>query len=217
MESVVAFIRGGYAPVKMGKAFEFPDALRSLQSDYDMLVDDKLSARLDAIAEKDAPKAVEECKRLATLVDSISVKVSACNDFDNQATKGEMLDRLEQRRHLLAMGIQGYGRKGNPHDDPKVLEQRTEHLTTLCSQFVAEQMKLKGDLADLLYDGKIMTRDLGDAKKLVHQLEDLNGRWWAYFGELKDTMAKRGVPNFEPAMLMPDNKLLAFYQDKAGL
>ena len=216
-KTVDLFIRGGHNPVKMGKGFEFPDALRALQADYDMVTADSLPDTLDAMANKSAPKAVEECKRLAAIADSLEGKIRACNDFDNKATKVEMLQRLERRRQQLVEGVKGYAGQSHPENDPKLLNEKRERLIKQCATFNAEQMRLQSELAGLLGSDKyFLGVDRGQAGEWIRQLEQLQQRWFGDFWMLKDTMAKLGVPNFAPAMLMPNEAILQFYEKAVG-
>ena len=216
-KTVDLFIRGGHNPVKMGKAFEFPDALHDLQADYDMVTADALPDTLNALANKSAAKAVDECKRLAAIADTLEGKIRACNDFQNKATKVEMLQRLERRRQQLVEGVKGYAGDKHPENDPKLLKEKSERLIKQCATFNAEQMRLQGELAELLDgDKRFLVRDRGEARELIRQLEQLQQRWFGDFWTLKDTMAKLGVPNYAPAMLMPNESILQFYEKAAG-
>ena len=163
-------------------------------------------------------EALEECKRLAAVADTLVQKISGNDEFSNKAAKMEMLQRLERRRQQLAEGIKGYGGNNKPQDDPKVLDAQRERLTKQCTSFYAEQAKVQGELHDLLDgDKRFLTRDLGEAKEHIRQLEDLQQRWWVDFRELKTTMAKLGVPNFDLPMFKPDEAILAFYEKAAGV
>jgi hypothetical protein len=211
MHTVEQWIRGGWATIKMGQAFEFPDAIRSVQADYDTVMEDGLPKRLDALAAKDAAKAVEECKRLQALAAAVMGKVSACNDFSNPGTKGEMLHHLQVRRDMFTSAINGYA--GKPVDDLERLKKRADEWMKLCSDYYVQQAKLLGDLSDLIGNDKhFLVRDLGDANKLLHQLDDLHNRWWPYFAELKGVMKKLGNPNFDLPTIKPDDAALKFYQ-----
>ncbi len=219
-QTVELFIRGGHNPIKMGKAFEFPDALRSLQADYEMIVADSLPDTLNALAKDKAAKAVEECKHLAALADTIEGKIRACNDFDNKATKMEMLQRLEWRRQQLVEGIHGYAGERNPESNPKVLQEKSDRLIAECTAFGTEQMRLQSTLADMLDGDKQFVTANGDmqkARKLIRQLEHLQQRWTSDYMMLQETMKKLGVPNFDLVVLKPNAALLAFYEKAARL
>ena len=216
MKTVELFVRGG--SVSMGKAFEFPDGLSDLQSDYDMVTDDGVPAKLDKLAASSRAKAAEECKRLATIADKIDQRIRSAKDFENKAVKMEMLQRLTRRREQLAEGIKGYAGNNKPQDDPKVIEAKRDRLLKQCSSFFQEQNNIKGELYDLLEGDKhFLQRRMGDAKAQIRQLNDLHSRWWVDFRELKDTMARLGVPNYDLPMFKPDQALLAFYENAAGL
>ena len=211
MHTVEQFIRGGWATIKMGQAFEFPDAIRSVQADYDTVMDDGLPKRMDALAAKDAAKAVEECKRLQALAAAVMDKVSACQDFSSPGTKGEMLHHLQVRRDMLTSAIKGYA--GQPVEDIERLKKRADEWMKLCADFYVQQTRLLSDLSDLLGNDKhFLARDLGDANKVLHQLDDLHNRWWPYYAELKGTMKKLGAPNFDLPNIKPNDDRLKFYQ-----
>jgi hypothetical protein len=217
MKTVLLFVRGGHDKT-IGRAFEFPDGLRSLQADYDLVTADSLPGELDKIAASNPAKAIAECKRLAAIADTLDSKIRNSNEFDNNATKMEMLQRVVRRRNQLAEGIKGYGGERKPEDDPKVLVVARDRLMKQCGSFSQEQAKLQGKLHDLLDGDKyFLTRDRGEAKEFIRQLEDLQTRWWNDFRDLKDTCRKLGVPNFDIPTFKPNESILEFYEKAAGL
>jgi len=216
MKTVELFVRGG--SIAMGKAFEFPDSLRDLQTEYDMVIDDSIPAKMDKLAASSPVKAVEECKRLGAIVDKIDQRIRSAKDFDNKAVKMEMLQRLTRRRESLDQGIKGYAGNNKPQDDPKVLEAKRDRLIKQCSSFYEAQAHIKSELAELLEgDTQFLARRKGDARAQLRRMYDLHERWWVDFRELKDTMAKLGVPNYDLPTLKPDLVRLAFYEKAAGV
>jgi hypothetical protein len=216
MKTVELFVRGG--SIAMGKAFEFPDGLRDLQAEYDMVTDDAIPAKMDKLAASSRDKAVEECKRLVAIVDKIDQRIRSAKDFDNKAVKMEMLQRLTRRREQLTEGIKGYAGNNKPQDDPKVLDAKRGRLVKQCASFMEAQSNIKAELADLLEgDKQFLIRRRGDARAFLRQMNDLHQRWWVDFRELRDTMAKLGVPDFDAPMMKPDQALLEFYEKAAGL
>ena len=69
--------------------------------------------------------------------------------------------------------------------------------------------------------------DLGDAKGLIRQLNDIHNRWWVDYRSMRKTQSKLGIPKWdEPPMLFPVNgvpmwrpneSMLAQYEKAAGL
>ena len=97
-----------------------------------------------------------------------------------------------------------------------MLAEQKDRLIAQCTSFYTEQGKVQGKLYDLLDGDKyFLTRDLGEARGYIRQLEDLRLRWWNDFWGLKETMAKLGVPNLDLPMLKPNETIVAFY-DKAA-
>jgi hypothetical protein len=216
MHTVERFIRGGWSVIKKGKGFEFPDAIRNLQDAYDEVTKDGQDKRLNGIAAKDRNKAIEECKRLEALTATLIDKIGACKDFSSPGTKGEMLHQLQICRDMYAHGIKGYA--GQSNEDIPALQARSQQYMKLCGQYAQQQARLVGDLSDLLgSDKQFLARDLGDANKLLHQLDDLHNRWWPYFAELKGTMKKLGQPNFDMPIFKPDDAALKRYTNAADI
>ncbi len=217
LATVELFLRGGHDKT-IGSAYEFPHALRSLQADYDKVTAESLPAQLDKLASTDAAKAVEECKRLAAIADVLDQKIRASNDFANKAAKMEMLQRIVRRRKDLAEGIKGYAGDNHPENDPKLLEQSRERLTTQCGTFFREQARLHGELTDLM-DGEtyFLARDKGKARAIVRRLDDLHQRWWVDYRELKSTAGKMGMPNYDVPMFRPDESLLQHFEKKLDM
>ena len=94
LETVRLMVRGGYRQTG-GQAFEFPDSLLDIRADYEMLTDKGLLEKLNTLAEKEgAAAATKEGVRLLAIIDRILPRIQASKDFDNPATKTEMLGRL---------------------------------------------------------------------------------------------------------------------------
>jgi hypothetical protein len=219
LETVRLLVRGGYQQTG-GKAFEFPDSLRDIRADYDLVTDDDLPKKMNTLANKQGdPAAAKECIRLLAIVDRILPRVQACKDFSNHATKTEMLSELNVCRTMLNRGIQGYGGNLKPQEDPKVLEAEGDKLIKLCNAYGVEQEKLVYKLND---QDAYTVSERTDGKKLIKQLEDMHHRWWSEFYRLKDNYAKRklflpeipyvpGVPQIKP-----NEALVAVYEKKFG-
>ena len=217
LATVELFLRGG-SDKTIGSAYEFPNALRPLQADYDRITAESLPRELDQLAAKDRTKAVEECKRLAAIADTLDQKIRASNDFANKAAKMEMLQRIVRRRKDLGEGIKGYAGDNQPENDPRLLEQSRERLTKQCSSFFQEQARLHGELTDLM-DGEtyFLARDKGKARAIVRRLDDLQQRWWVDYRELKSTAQKMGMPNYDVPMFRPDQALLERFQTQLSM
>jgi hypothetical protein len=217
MKTVELFLRGGHDH-SIGKRFEFPDGLRDLQAAYEMVTADAIPGQLDKIAESNPAKAIEECKRLAAIADTIDPKMRSSNEFANKATKMEMLQRLTTRREQFAEGLKGYAGNNKPQDDPKVLDEKRARLTKQCVSFFQEQARLHAELSDLLAGEKyFVMHERSEAMEFIRQMEDLQHRWQSDFLRLKETMAKLGAPNFDIPTLKPDESILAFYEKAARL
>ena len=99
MKTVDALLRGGYQQTA-GKAFEFPDSLRDIRDDYDLVTDDKLADKMNAYANKKGdPAAAKECQRLLAIVDRIFAAGPGCKDFEDGTIKTEMMERPERVPH----------------------------------------------------------------------------------------------------------------------
>jgi hypothetical protein len=211
-QTVEFLIRGGYHQVG-GHAFEFPDSLRDLQEDYDTITDDGLADKMNAFANhKGNPAAAEECKRLVAIADRMAARISACGDFDNKATKAEMLQGVNLARGMLFRGIKGYGGDLNADNDPKVLAEEGDRLIKLCIQYFVDQMKLMGELND---QSAMTVSERVDGRKLAKQLEDLQYRWTSDYMRLEDNYKKRKLPPNIPAQ-KPDPTLVDIYDKKFG-
>lgn len=204
--TVMQMIRGGYHST-IGKAFEFPDSLRDLHDDYNLVTDDKLPDRMNTYANKNGdPAAATECQRLLAIVDRIQARVQACKDFANIATKTEMMSELLACRTMLNQAVVGFSGKLKPQEDPKVLAEEGDRLMKQCNACGVEQEKLVAKLHD---QDAYTVSERASGKKLIKQLEDMQLRWRNDFYRLKDNYAKRklvlpelpyapGVPQIHP-------------------
>lgn len=213
-ETIEMWVRGGYHS-QMGHAYEFPDELHDIADDYNEVVDDKLPERMDIMANKKGnDAAAEECKRLAVIADRIEPKLAKCDDFDNEATKGEMLSRLSRRRQLLAEAIKGYGGLGDKADkDVKVLEDKCNRLMKLCGEYYGQQMKIQGQLYD---SDTITVSERIAVRKLIKKLEDLQFRWQQDHDLMEALFEKRKVPLPIMPMLKPDKSIVTLFEKKIG-
>ena len=158
--------------------------------------------------------AAEECKRLAVIADRIEPKLAKCDDFDNEATKGEMLSRLSRRRQLLAEAIKGYGGLGDKADkDVKVLEDKCNRLMKLCGEYYGQQMKIQGQLYD---SDTITVSERIAVRKLIKKLEDLQFRWQQDHDLMEALFEKRKVPLPIMPMLKPDKSIVTLFEKKIG-
>ena len=217
LETVRLMIRGGYKQTG-GKASEFPDSLRDIRADYDLVTDDDLGRKMDTLANKQGdPAAAKECRRLLAIVDRIQPRVEACKDFADGDTKTEMMSELTERRTILNRGVEGYGGKLKPEDDPKVLADEGNRLMKLCNTYGVEQERLVDKLDDQAA-WKVYER--ADGKKLIKQLENMQSRWSKEFDRLQDNYAKRKIalPEFVYArgtpQIKPNEALVADYEKK---
>lgn len=217
LETVRLMVRGGYHQTS-GKAFEFPDSLRDIRADYDLVTDDGLPDKMNTLANKQGdPAAAKECARLLAIVDRIQPRIQACHDFDNKATKTEMLSELNVCRTMLNRGIKGYGGNLKPQDDPKVLAEEGTRLMKLCYAYGSEQAILVGKLDD---QDAITVSERADGRKLIKQLEDLHYRWQSEFLRIKDNYAKQKLvlpdPPYAPYVpqIKPNEALVAMYEKK---
>ena len=176
---------------KMGKAYEFPDSLRGMRSEYDEVTDDKLPAKMNTLANKKGnAAAADECRRLLAIADKIQPQVQACKDFANQGTKAEMLEELNKSRTSINRAVAGFSGKLKPEDDPKVLAEEGDRLMKLCSAYYGEQALLK---AKLDHQGAGTVSERGDGRKLVKELENLHYRWRNDFWRMQANYAKRSL------------------------
>ena len=217
MKTVMHLVRGGYRQ-NMGKAFEFPDSIRDIRDDYDLVSDDKLDKKMNAYANKNGdPAAVKECKRLLAIVDRIQPRVEGCKDFSNTATKTEMMSELLKCRTMLNRGVEGFAGKLKPEDDPKVLATEGDRLMKLCNAYGVEQANLVSKLED---QDAITVSERSEGKKLIKQLDNMQQRWWNDWHRLKDNYAKRKIalPEFPYARNIPQIKpfeaLIGIYEKK---
>lgn len=202
----------------MGRRFEFPESMKRLQQSYEIVTAEALPDELNKLAATNPAAAVEKCKSLLKILDLLDPQIRNNTDFENNATKMEMLQRMTRRRQLLAEAAKGFGGQRKPEDDPALLQQAADRLQKQLSSFSVEQARVGAKLHELL-DGqpKFLARDLGDAKGLIRQLDDMHKRWWADYRSMKETMSKRGVANWEMPLLKPDDALLGRYEKAAGL
>lgn len=211
MKTLELFIRGGYHQTA-GKRFEFPDSLRNVRDDYNLVTDDGLDGRMNAFANKKGnPAAAEECKRLLAIGDKIEPKIQACNEFANQATKMEMLKDLHESRSMLARGIKGYGGDLKADIDPKILAAEGERLMTLCTTYYGEQMQLVNKMQS---QDAYTVSERTDGLRLIKQLEDMQYRWRGDWFRLKDNYAKRKLPFLDMPHIKPQEELVATFEKK---
>ena len=212
-ETIQLYVRGGYHST-MGNAFEFPDSLRKLEDDYKEVLVPKIVDKLNSLGNT---KALALCKRLAPICDNLIDKISACKDFDNPATKNEMLARLSHYKNVFAEGIRGFGGDMNAANDPKVLEQKRDTYIKQCQSFFQGQESIKGDLYDLL-DGHdvFLVRQLGKAREHLRRLDDLFMRWDVDYAELKGVYKQLGNPYFDLPILRPNRAISDLYEKAAN-
>jgi hypothetical protein len=212
-QMVEQYIRGGYHQTT-GHAFEFPDSLGDIRNDYDVVTDDHLDRKMNAFANhKGDAAAAEECKRLLAVADRLYGRVSGCNEFDNIATKMEMLQELTSSRNMLNAGIKGFGGDLKADTDPKVLADEAERLIKLCNQYFFDQTRLVRELASA---DAITVSERVDGRKLTKQLEDLQYRWTSDYMRLEQNYAKRKLPPVNMPSLQPDKSLVELYDKKFG-
>jgi hypothetical protein len=148
MKTVMHLLRGGYKQTA-GKAFEFPDSLRDIRDDYDLVIDDKLADKMNAYANKKGdPAAAKECQRLLAIVDRLFPRVNGCKDFKDGTIKTEMMGYLNNSRTVLNQAVLGFSGNLKPQDDPKVLGAEGDRLMKLCGAYGAEQAVLVDKLDD---------------------------------------------------------------------
>lgn len=219
MKTIQNFLRGGIGGEgSIGQRFEFPAALKRLQASYEVVTAAALPGEIERLGATKPAAAVEKCTSLLKIIDLLDPQVRNNEDFDNPATKMEMLQRLVRRRQLLAEAMKGFGGERKPEADPALLQQAADRLQKQLSSFSVEQARVGGKLHELLAgDKKFLVRDLGDAKSLIRELSDMHNRWWADYRSMKETMVKRGVPSWDMPLLKPDAALLERYQHAAGL
>jgi len=210
MKTVELFLRGGYHQTT-GKAFEFPDSLRDMRDDYNLVTDDKLDKQMNAYANKNGdPAAAKECQRLLAIADRIQPRIQACKDFSNIATKTEMLSELLKSRTMLNRGVKGYSGELKPENDPKVLAEEGNRLMKQCNAYFVEQTRL----AEKLYEQVAYTvSERAAGLRLLKQLEDMHHRWQGDYFRLKDNLAKRNA-KFDSPQIRPQYDLIATYEKK---
>ena len=71
---------------------------------------------------------------------------------------------------MLNRGVEGYGGKLKPEDDPKVLADEGDRLMKLCNAYGVEQERLVDKLDD---QDAFTVSERADGKKLIKQLEDM--------------------------------------------
>jgi len=217
LETVRRIARGGYHAT-MGSAFEFPDSIRRLQEDYDIVTDDELVGKVNAIGKKTPAQAKAICQEYVKTCDSLMSEIAACKDFDNTATRAEMVQRLELRRQKLAIAVKGFGGE-KPVADPKQLAEDGVRLLRQCSNFYVDQSKLLAELYDLKGGDKMIPNsDRGDARKLIKKLEDLIYRWRGEWYLLKENYQAQGLPEGMLMMptVLPDEKVVDYWDTACG-
>ena len=217
MRFVESLLRGGWNQ-RGGKAFEFPNSLKDLRADYELVSDDNLPNVVGAFAKKNGnPAASKECERLLAIVDRIQPRIQACQDFNNSATKMEMVSELAACRKMLADGVKGYAGTPRAQDDPKALAAEGDRLMKLCNGYGVEQERLVGKLDD---QDAYTVAERAAGKKLIKQLEDLQYRWTSEYMRLQDNYVKRKItlPVFPYArgipQIKPTEALVATYEKK---
>lgn len=218
-KTVQKFLRGGSGGQgAIGQTFEFPDAIKRLQASYEVVTAASLPKELERIAASNPAAAVDKCKGLLAIVDLLEPQIRKNEDFDNKATKMEMLQRLVLRRQMIAEAVKGFGGQRKPEEDPALLQQAADRLQKQLTSFSVEQARVGAKLYELLKgQPKFRVQDLGDAKELIRQLDDMHRRWRTDYGAMKDTMSKRGVPSWNMPTLEPDQAMLARYEKAAGI
>jgi hypothetical protein len=219
LETVRQIFRGGHR--RMGKASEFPDSLRDIRADYDLVTSDGVLKKLNDISKKDgAAAASQEGEKLLAIVDRLLARVQACKDFDSNATKTEMLSELNLRRTVLNQGnLVGRG-VVKPEDDPKVLADEGTRLMKLCYAYGVEQERLVAKLED---QDAITSTEKREGRALIRQLEDLHYRWQSEVFRLQENYQKQKLPmpqtppfNRYTPQLRPHYPLVETYEKKFG-
>lgn len=211
MKTLENFIRGGYKQTT-GKAFEFPDSLRDLQADFDLVTDDKLADRMNAYANKNGdPAAAKECQRLLDIAEKVHARLKVCDDFRNQATKMEMLKDLMDNRDMLSRGVKGYGGNLKADSDPKVLKEQADRLYEICLKYWAEENRLAQRMDDQDAD---TVSERADGQKLLRQMENLHDRWEGDHARLLQAYGRIGatVPPYPPTQ--PNATYITTYTKK---
>jgi hypothetical protein len=219
MKSVMTFVRGGYPAKGLGQKFEFPESIKRLQAGYDAVTSDKLLNEFNTLVEKkDFAAAIDKGKGVIAIIDQLEPLISRNEDFRNKDTKTEMLRKLMLRRQYVATFIKKWAGDKKPEEDPALLQQAADRLQKLLSSYSTEQARLGAELHEMLEGYPNFTADkMEKARGLVRQLKDMQKRWEPDYYEMKATMAKRGVPNWEMPLLKPDLAMLARYEKAASL
>ncbi|MEO5883816.1 MAG: hypothetical protein ABIQ06_15470 [Caldimonas sp.] len=211
MKTVELFIRGGYQQTT-GKAFEFPDSLREVQDDYNLVTDDGLADNMNAYATQNgAPAAAEECQRLVTVVDRVHARIQPCKEFNNNATKMEMLQQLVLNRVMLVRGIKGYGGDLQANNDPRIIAEYGDRLMKQCNDYFTEQTRLTKKMQN---QETWTVSDRSAGRRLIKQLEDLHHRWWDDWARLRDNYMERKLTLPDLPSIKPQEELVATFEKK---
>lgn len=214
--TVEKLLRGGAGGEgSIGKRFEFPAALKGLQKSYQVVTAESLPKEMDRLAASDPAAAVDKCKGVLKIIDVLAPQIRDSTAFDNKATKEEMLDRLFNRRKLLAQAVQGYAGK-KPEEDPG--EEARKLMERLTSSY-AEQARVGGKLIDLLAgEKKFLVADLGEAKGLIRQLSEIHKGWSWNYARMQEAQAKLGQPSWDkPPMVAPDGSQWPLFKPNEAL
>jgi hypothetical protein len=219
LKTVQKFARGGYASKGIGQKFEFPETIKRLQAGYETVTGDALINEFNKLVEKkDFAAAIDKGKSVIAIIDQLDPLIRRNEDFENRDTKMEMLRLLVLRRGFVANYMKKWAGDKKSEEDPALLEQAADRLQKQLSSYSTEQAKLGGKLYDLIKgQPNFRQQDMEDARELVRQLKDMHRRWEDDYMSMKQTMAKRGVPNWEMPLLEPDKEMLKRYEKAARL
>ena len=217
MRTVQRYLRGINGDRLVGEASEFPQELAGIADEYDMLRSASTVEALQALAAKDAPRAVAECQRLKQLATSIAAKIRGCKTFSDQQIRAEMLDRLESTRNELGRAALAWSGGGDPDDDPKLLAEHAKELMAQCNVFWTDQQGLFDELNDLLGpDDRFAQHDGKEVWAGIHKVENMQTRWSGIVQEYDGVQKKLGAPNVLPVFYRPNTERAAFYRKAMG-
>lgn len=213
LRKVLQFLRAGYHS-KVGMAFEFPDSLRDLQDDYNLVVDPKLAEKMDTYAnQKGDPAASKECARLLAIAEKVYARVQGTKEFRSQQVKMEMLQNLVSVRDRLNAAVKGYGGNLGADDDPAVLVKQGNDLLALCFKYVEEEARLVDKMDD---QDAYRVPQRAEGRKLIRQMEEMQHRWENDYMRLELNYKKRNLVVPPYPRIKPEPAFIAKYEKKFG-
>jgi hypothetical protein len=189
------FLRPG-GDVSLGKAYGFPDSLKTLRKDFEALVVKPCEEEIrEVVATQGAQKAGEFGQKLFDRVEALRQAVSKASDFRDQAAQAEMLSDLAHRKTAITAVMREVAGKNSDADKKAAAEEAFGRLMRECHKYSTQQNELFESIKQLLGKrDRILTGDFKEADSYLSQLLDLRAIWKRDLQEATALAKANGIP-----------------------